>query len=162
MKPVPSATQAALAAGRMKYSNYSRLPRMVTGLKHWLATSEGRARKESSLSLVSFVKKKNTGKKNTNKLLLSRTQRMHIRHAREKRSWNTVHIWRAQGEGGGQKGEWKETRKEGGKKAEEEGGRKLREERRKREDDVTPNFTHLEALQLRIWDAVAWCFASCK
>lgn len=31
MKPVPSATQAALAAGRMKYSNYSGLPHMVTG-----------------------------------------------------------------------------------------------------------------------------------
>lgn len=54
--------------------------------------------------------------------------------------------------------------KKGGR--EESGGRgreKVREARRKSEDDVTPNFTYLEALQLWIWDAVvAWCFASCK
>lgn len=33
MKQVPSVTHAALAAGRMKYSNYSRLPRIMTGVQ---------------------------------------------------------------------------------------------------------------------------------
>lgn len=50
---MPSARQAALAAGRMKYSNYSRLPHMVTGLKHSL--EPGRREQEKKVPRVWFA-----------------------------------------------------------------------------------------------------------
>lgn len=45
MKQVPSVTHAALAAGRMKYSNYSRLPRIMTGLQKLTCNWRGERKK---------------------------------------------------------------------------------------------------------------------
>lgn len=55
---MPSATQAVSAAWRMKYSNYSGLPHMVTGLRHRLATRKERAGRERrclELGLLHFI-----------------------------------------------------------------------------------------------------------
>ena len=45
MKQVPSVTHAALAAGRMKYSNYSRLPHIMTGLQKLTCNRGGEMKK---------------------------------------------------------------------------------------------------------------------
>ena len=53
MKQVPSVTHAALAAGRMKYSNYSRLPRIMTGVQK-LTCNRGRGFEENKVFWVVF------------------------------------------------------------------------------------------------------------
>lgn len=77
---MPSATQAALAAGRMKYSNYSGLPHMVTGLKHRLVTRkerEGRERRCLEFGLLHFIVAVK-GKSKTEEIgFLPRTQKIH-------------------------------------------------------------------------------------
>lgn len=55
------------------------------------------------------------------------------------------------------KGDKKGERRREGKGVRKRGG-KGREERRKRKDDVIPNFPNLEALQLQIWNAAALLF----
>lgn len=51
MKQVPSVRQAALAAGRMKYSNYFRLPCRMTGLQK-LTCSRGGERKTRKFGVL--------------------------------------------------------------------------------------------------------------
>lgn len=53
MKQVPSVTHAALAAGRMKYSNYSRPPHIMTGLQK-LTCNHRREKKKRKLKNCVF------------------------------------------------------------------------------------------------------------
>ena len=60
MKQVPSVTHAALAAGRMKYSNYSRLPHIMTGIQKLTCNRGGEMEKkeEPCLEDVSLTERK--------------------------------------------------------------------------------------------------------
>lgn len=149
MKQVPSVTHAALAAGRMKYSNYSRLPHIMRGLQKLTCNRGGEMKKIKFWGLcfvlyccwrywINLTKCYSQGEKeNRPKHVLGRQKLLIYLLFLEK-----LEKRRRQGRKEERKGRRKEKRREGGKKKE---GRKKKE---RWKEKASSNLINLESLSL--------------
>lgn len=125
MKPVPSATQAALAAGRIKYSNYSGLPHMVTGAQASTCNQErerGQGKKVPWVWFASFYCCREGKSKTEETDFLPRTQKRHQNTL--ERGEHIFNIWKGRGR-----------RVDERKKGDKKGGRDEKGDEKRKERD---------------------------